>query len=132
MSQTHRAQATAESPVSAAAKSFVPSVIGGLAMPAAWQRDKGLSALAEEFAQRVLRRLAAIVRRSLTDWRPRPHLMFSGEMPVMRLSVVAPLHPMLDPLLHMVSFGSFIEALAHRLGLHPETPRHLRKITETV
>lgn len=44
----------------------------------------------------------------------------------------APLHPLLDPLLHVVSFYVFIEALARRRGLQPDTPRHLRKVTETV
>jgi len=44
----------------------------------------------------------------------------------------APLHPLLDPILHVVSFYVFIEALARRRGLQPDTPRHLRKVTETV
>lgn len=44
----------------------------------------------------------------------------------------APLHPLLDPLLSVVSFYVFIEALARRRGLQPDTPRHLRKVTETV
>ena len=43
----------------------------------------------------------------------------------------APLHPLLDPLLHVVSFYVFIEALTRRRGLQPDTPRHLRKVTET-
>lgn len=51
---------------------------------------------------------------------------------VVKLPVVAPLHPLVDPLLRVVSFYAFIEALARRRGLHPDTPRHLRKITETV
>ena len=48
------------------------------------------------------------------------------------LPVMAPLHPLIDPLLRVVSFYAFIEALARRRGLDPDTPRHLRKITETV
>lgn len=44
----------------------------------------------------------------------------------------APLHPLLDPLLSVVSFYVFIEALARRRGLQPDTPRHLRKVTATV
>ncbi len=39
--------------------------------------------------------------------------------------------PKLDPLLRVVSFYRFIEALARRRGLNSDTPRHLRKITET-
>lgn len=42
------------------------------------------------------------------------------------------LHPLVDPLLRVVSFYGFIEALARRRGLTPDTPRHLRKVTETV
>ncbi len=48
------------------------------------------------------------------------------------LPVVQPLHPLVDPLLRVVSFYVFIEALARRRGLAPDTPRHLRKITETI
>ena len=43
-----------------------------------------------------------------------------------------PLHPLLDPLLRVVSFYAFVEGLARRRGLDPDTPRHLRKITETI
>ncbi len=48
------------------------------------------------------------------------------------LPAAAPLHPLLDPLLRVVSFYVFIEALARRRGLEPDTPRHLRKVTETI
>ncbi|MBR3370439.1 MAG: SIS domain-containing protein [Rhodobacteraceae bacterium] len=48
------------------------------------------------------------------------------------LPVAPPLHPLVDPLLRVVSFYAFIEALARRRGLTPDTPRHLRKVTETV
>ena len=48
------------------------------------------------------------------------------------LPVVAPLHPLVDPLLRVISFYGFIEALARRRGLAPDSPRHLRKVTETV
>lgn len=51
---------------------------------------------------------------------------------VASLPVAAPLHPLLDPLLRVVSFYGFIEGLARRRGLTPDTPRHLRKVTETV
>ena len=44
----------------------------------------------------------------------------------------APLHPLLDPLVAVVTFYAFVEALARRRGLQPDTPRHLRKVTETV
>lgn len=48
------------------------------------------------------------------------------------LPVSAPLHPLVDPLLRVVSFYAFVEHLSRRRGLVPDTPRHLRKITETV
>ena len=51
---------------------------------------------------------------------------------VASLPVVPPLHPLIDPLLRVVSFYGFIEALARRRGLAPDTPRHLQKVTETV
>ena len=41
-------------------------------------------------------------------------------------------HPLTDPLIQVVSFYIFIEALAQRLGRNPDTPPHLRKVTETV
>lgn len=51
---------------------------------------------------------------------------------VQPLPAAPPLHPLVDPLLRVVTFYAFIEALARRRGLQPDTPRHLRKITETV
>ena len=47
---------------------------------------------------------------------------------------VAPdgLHPLVAPLVLIVTFYGFIEALARRRGLNPDTPPHLRKVTETV
>ena len=44
----------------------------------------------------------------------------------------APLHPLIDPLVPVVSFYAFVEALARRRGLNPDTPAHLRKVTETI
>ena len=41
-------------------------------------------------------------------------------------------HPLTDPLLLVVSFYAFIEQLARRLGLNPDQPPHLRKVTETI
>lgn len=48
------------------------------------------------------------------------------------LPAPAPLHPLVDPLLRVVAFYAFIEALSRRRGLHPDTPRHLQKVTQTV
>ncbi|MGY6548639.1 MAG: SIS domain-containing protein [Roseinatronobacter sp.] len=48
------------------------------------------------------------------------------------VQVVPPVHPLVDPLLRVISFYGFIEALARRRGLAPDTPRHLRKVTETL
>lgn len=44
----------------------------------------------------------------------------------------AALHPLIDPLVPVVSFYAFVEALARRRGLNPDTPAHLRKVTETI
>ncbi len=41
-------------------------------------------------------------------------------------------HPLLDPLTRVVSFYAFIERLSRRLGLDPDQPPHLNKVTETV
>jgi glutamine---fructose-6-phosphate transaminase (isomerizing) len=51
---------------------------------------------------------------------------------VRMLPSVAGLHPLVAPLVLVVSFYAFIEALARRRGLNPDTPPHLRKVTETV
>lgn len=48
------------------------------------------------------------------------------------LPVVAGVHPMTAPLVLAVSFYRFVEALARRRGFNPDTPPHLRKVTETV
>ena len=42
------------------------------------------------------------------------------------------LHPLVAPLVLAVSFYAFIEGLARRRGFDPDTPPHLRKVTETV
>lgn len=49
-----------------------------------------------------------------------------------RLPSVGGLHPLVAPLVSMVTFYAFIESLARRRGLDPDTPPHLRKVTETV
>ncbi|MEQ1941127.1 SIS domain-containing protein [Mesorhizobium sp. VNQ89] len=41
-------------------------------------------------------------------------------------------HPITDPLPLVVSFYAFVEAFARKLGLDPDQPRNLRKVTETV
>jgi glutamine---fructose-6-phosphate transaminase (isomerizing) len=48
------------------------------------------------------------------------------------LPMVEGLHPLVAPLVLVVGFYSFIEALARRRGFDPDTPPHLRKVTETV
>ena len=45
---------------------------------------------------------------------------------------VATGHPLTDPLPLIVSFYGFVEAFARHRGLDPDTPRNLRKVTETV
>ena len=51
---------------------------------------------------------------------------------VKALPSVAGVHPLTAPLVLVVSFYRFIEALARRRGFNPDTPPHLRKVTETV
>ncbi len=41
-------------------------------------------------------------------------------------------HPLTDPLALIVSFYAMVERLARERGIDPDTPRHLRKVTETV
>jgi glutamine---fructose-6-phosphate transaminase (isomerizing) len=48
------------------------------------------------------------------------------------LPSVEGVHPLTAPLVLVVSFYRFIEALARRRGFNPDTPPHLRKVTETV
>lgn len=42
------------------------------------------------------------------------------------------LHPVLDPLVLAASVYCFMESLARRRGFDPDTPPHLRKVTETI
>ncbi|MBA3326227.1 MAG: SIS domain-containing protein [Rhodobacteraceae bacterium] len=55
-----------------------------------------------------------------------------GGAGVTRLPSVEGLHPLTAPLALIASFYVFIEALARRRGLNPDTPPHLRKVTATV
>ncbi|EEW26518.1 SIS domain-containing protein [Rhodobacter ferrooxidans] len=47
------------------------------------------------------------------------------------LHSVAGLHPLVAPLVLVVAFYGFVESLARRRGFDPDTPPHLRKVTET-
>lgn len=49
-----------------------------------------------------------------------------------RLPVVEGLHPLVAPLVLIATYYGFVEALARRRGFDPDTPPHLRKVTETV
>ena len=49
-----------------------------------------------------------------------------------RLPAVAGLHPLVSPLVLIVSYYAFVEELARRRGYDPDTPPHLRKVTETM
>jgi len=51
--------------------------------------------------------------------------------PVVPLPAVGGVHPLTAPLVAVVSFYRFIEALARRRGFNPDTPPYLRKVTET-
>ncbi len=48
------------------------------------------------------------------------------------LPSVGGVHPLVAPLVLAVGFYGFVEALARRRGFDPDTPPHLRKVTETV
>jgi glutamine---fructose-6-phosphate transaminase (isomerizing) len=48
------------------------------------------------------------------------------------LPSVPDLHPLVAPLVLGTAFYSFVEDLARRRGFDPDTPPHLRKVTETV
>jgi glucosamine--fructose-6-phosphate aminotransferase (isomerizing) len=48
------------------------------------------------------------------------------------LPAIRGLHPLVAPLVLVVSFYACVESLARRRGLDPDAPPHLRKITETV
>ena len=56
----------------------------------------------------------------------------AASSPIVSLPVVPDLHPLTAPLVHVVTFYRFVEALARRRGLDPDTPPHLRKVTETI
>jgi glucosamine--fructose-6-phosphate aminotransferase (isomerizing) len=49
-----------------------------------------------------------------------------------RLPFAATGHPLTDPLALIVSFYAFVEAFARQRGLNPDTPRNLKKVTETL
>ncbi|PYE87662.1 SIS domain-containing protein [Phyllobacterium leguminum] len=48
------------------------------------------------------------------------------------LPFVATSHPLTDPLALLVSFYIFVEGLSRHRGFNPDTPPHLRKVTETI
>ncbi len=41
-------------------------------------------------------------------------------------------HPLTDPITLAVSFYAMVERVAFERGINPDTPRHLRKVTETI
>lgn len=47
------------------------------------------------------------------------------------LPLLAPLHPLLDPLLAVACFYRMAEALSRARGCDPDRPRHLSKVTQT-
>jgi len=55
-----------------------------------------------------------------------------GALGATELPVVEGVHPLTAPLVLVVSFYRFVEALARRRGFNPDAPPHLRKVTETV
>lgn len=51
---------------------------------------------------------------------------------VTRLSTICDLHPLIAPLALIATYYAFVEDLARRRGFDPDTPPHLRKVTETL
>lgn len=49
-----------------------------------------------------------------------------------KLPFAATGHPLTDALVQIASFYSFIEGFARARGLDPDSPRHLKKVTQTV
>jgi glucosamine--fructose-6-phosphate aminotransferase (isomerizing) len=49
-----------------------------------------------------------------------------------RLPVVADMHPAVAPLAMIQSFYRLADKVAAARGLDPDTPRHLKKVTETL
>ena len=49
-----------------------------------------------------------------------------------RLAFARTEHPLLDPLALIVSFYAFIERLSADRGINPDTPRNLKKVTQTL
>ena len=49
-----------------------------------------------------------------------------------RLPDVATDHWLTDPITAIVSFYGMVEHVATKRGINPDTPRHLKKVTETV
>lgn len=194
----------------AATKTFVTSVLSGLALLAEWQEDAGLRQAVEEvpdafaaalqldwsaLAARLARAQSAYVlgrgpafaianesalklketcglhaeAYSAAEVLHGPSAIVQSHFPVLALAVedaaqsgvvqtaerlatqgadvfvtgtpaagctmlpsVGGLHPLVAPLVLAVSFYAFVEALARRRGFDPDTPPHLRKVTETV
>lgn len=194
----------------AATKTFVNSVVAGLALLAEWQEDDALraavAALPDAFAQalaldwsplaqrlvraqslyvlgrgpayaisnevalkfketsglhaesysaaEVLHGPAAIVQAQFpvfalaVDDAAQPHVVATAERLAAQgadvfltgatakgctsLPTVSGLHPLVAPLVLIVSFYGFVEELARRRGFDPDTPPHLRKVTETM
>lgn len=56
-----------------------------------------------------------------------PHVSRATPLAVARTG-----HPLTDPLALIVSFYAMVEVLAQTRGIDPDTPRHLRKVTQTV
>jgi glucosamine--fructose-6-phosphate aminotransferase (isomerizing) len=194
----------------AATKTFVASVLAGLALVAEWREDEGLraavTALPEQFerallcdwtplSDRLVRASSAFVlgrgpgfaianemalkfketcaihaeSYSAAEVLHGPAAIVQAHFPVLGLAVadaalaqvvataerlagqgadvfltapgaagatalpsVEGVHPLTAPLVLAVAFYRFIEALARRRGFNPDTPPHLRKVTETV
>lgn len=48
------------------------------------------------------------------------------------LPTIRSAHPLTDPIALIVSFYAMVEQIARARGINPDTPRHLRKVTETI
>lgn len=103
----------------AATKTYVSSVLAGLALLAEWQEDAALPQLCTT-AERLAAQGADV-------------FVTGADAPgARRLPMVTGLHPLVAPLVGIAAFYAFVEKLARRRGFDPDTPPHLRKVTETV
>ncbi|MEM8665215.1 MAG: SIS domain-containing protein, partial [Pseudomonadota bacterium] len=86
-----------------------------IALAAADAAEEGLVAVSDTLAKRGARVFVTTTRET-----------HANTLPVVRTG-----HPLTDPIAVIVSFYAMVEAVAVARGLDPDTPRHLKKVTQT-